>query len=209
MKAEGVRKFDVESDGSPYGASVALQLVSAAQTASLTAMTIPPGTAPAAPAVVYAGLPGPAATHALDAAASAEPHARLFAPSALYDDTFVAGLSAAAQRALTVSAPGIATGKLDAVGRQFVHAFQSRYGHAPAPQAIFGYEAMRALVATLREAGAHAAARATVVTDFRDLKRSASRSALGAYSIDDGDISIARFVFARVSGGRLVPRPAG
>jgi hypothetical protein len=207
MQAEKLTSIDVEHDGSDYGISVAGELSADARRAGIT---VSGGSATsAAKAVFYAGLPGAAATHALDAAASAAPGAKLFAPSALYDDAFVSGLSTAAQQALTVSAPGIPNSSLDAVGRSFVSDFTQRYGHQPAPQAIFGYEAMRAVIATLQKAGAHANARTAVVTDFRSLTRSAGQSALGAYTLRGGDTSIGPFVFARVSNGTLVPAAQG
>ena len=82
-------------------------------------------------------------------------------------------------------------------------ASRTTYGHTPAPQAIFGYEAMAALLADLDTARTAANQRATVVTDFRSLKRTGS--VIGTYSINGGDPSIAPFVFARVRAGQLVP----
>ena len=207
MQAEKLTSIDVEHDGTDYGISVVGELSADARRAGMT-VTATSATS-ATKAVFYAGLPGAAATHALDAAASAAPGAKLFAPSALYDDAFVSGLSTAAQQALTVSAPGIPSGSLDALGRSFVSDFAHRYGHQPAPQAIFGYEAMRAVIAALQKAGAQANARTAVVTDFRSLTRSAGQSALGAYTLRGGDTSISPFVFARVSNGTLVPAAQG
>ena len=174
IQGEGIKTLAIDDDGSQYGASIAQEVRSDASAAGLTVASTTAG----AGAVFFGGLPGTVATHALDAAATAAPHARLFAPSALYDEGFVTS-------------------------------FQSHYHHTPAPQAIFGYEAMRAVIAALRQAGTHAAVRQAVVADFRSLKRSAGQSAIGAYTMHDGDISIAPFVFATVSGGRLVPRAAG
>jgi ABC-type branched-subunit amino acid transport system substrate-binding protein len=205
MKGQGVKKLGISDDASDYGASVAQEVRSDATAAGI-AVT---GLASGADAFFYGGLPGAVATKALDTAASTAPSAKLYASSALYDDAFVGGLSSGAQSALTVSAPGFMPGKLDAVGKSFVTAFKAAYHHTPAPQAIFGYEAMRAIVATLTQAGAHAASRSTVVGDFRQLKRSAADSAIGAYTINGGDSNIASFVFAGVTGGKLVPRAHG
>ena len=209
MKAVGVSSLAVDDDGTPYGIAVAAEVRSAAAAAGLT-VSSGASAGSGAGALLYAGLPGGAATRALDAAASADSHVKLFAASALYDDTFVAGLSSAARAALTVSAPGFLPSGLDPAGRSFASSFRSTYGHAPAPQAVFGFEAMAAVIASLREAGAHAATRQTVVHDFRDLTRSANDSALGAYAINGGDTNLDRFVFAGVgSSGTLVPRAAG
>ena len=100
------------------------------------------------------------ATKALDSAATASPSAKLFAPSGLYDDPFVSGLSAGAQQRLVVSSPGFLPKDLTPAGKTFVSDFNSAYGHQPVPQAIFGYEAMSALLAVLDQAGAQADNRA-------------------------------------------------
>src|SRR5579875_181765 len=202
MQAEKLTSVAVEHDPSPYGTSVADEFDAAARKAGLTVTAGAPTSSTSA--VFYAGLPGAAAVHALDGAAATAGGAKLFAPSALYDDTFVRSLSAAAQHALTVSSPGVPGGALNAIGRRFVSDFTQRYGHRPAPQAIFGYEAMRAVIAALRTAGTKANQRTVVVNDLRNLTRSASDSAVGAYSLRGGDTSLRSFVFARVSGGSLV-----
>ncbi len=82
-------------------------------------------------------------------------------------------------------------------------AFTAAYHHAPAPQAVFGYEAMKAVIAVLQSAGRNAASRAVVVNSFRSLKRTGT--AIGDYTIKGGDSSLAPFVFAHVRSGALVP----
>jgi hypothetical protein len=72
------------------------------------------------------------------------------------------------------------------------------------PQAIFGYEAMSALLYVLDKAGANADQRSTVVNDFRTLKNPPN-SVIGPYSISGGDPSTAPFIFARVRAGKLIP----
>jgi ABC-type branched-subunit amino acid transport system substrate-binding protein len=189
------------SDGSDYAATITHQLradISAGAGLSLV------GSAAGADAVFYGGLPGAAATKALDAAAAASPTATLLGPSALYDTAFVSGLSAGAQSHLYVTAPGLAGATLTPSGRQFAAAFRAATGHAPQPQAIFGYEAMSALLSVLRGAGAHAGSRALVVARFRGLKDRSS--VLGTYSISNGDPTIAPFVLGHLTDGALVAR---
>ena len=106
-----------------------------------------------------------------------------------------------------MSSPGFVSSSLNATGQQFVSAFRSAYGHAPVPQAIFGYEAMSAVLAVLKEAGTGAASRSVVVGDFRALHNRAS--VLGTYSISNGDTTLAPFVFGRPRGGGLVAGAAG
>ncbi|MGI8506131.1 MAG: hypothetical protein ACR2MK_04885 [Solirubrobacteraceae bacterium] len=204
MQDQHLSKLYVSSDGQKYGAAVALEVRQDARSAGMGIVASPT----AADAVFYgASAASPAAragaTRALDQAASASPNAKLFAPSGLYDPAFVSALSPGAQQRLLVSSPGFLPRNLPPAGRTFVSDFTRAYGHAPAPQAIFGYEAMSAVLAVLGQAGSLANNRADVVKDFRGLKDRSS--AIGTYSISGGDPSIAPFVFGRVEGGKLVP----
>jgi ABC-type branched-subunit amino acid transport system substrate-binding protein len=203
MHSVGVSKLSVASDGSPYGASIALEV---RQDAASAGLSIVSGAA-TADAVFYGAGAGAAATKALDQAAVTNSSAKLFGPSGLYDDSFVAGLSAAAQKQLYVSSPGFLAKDLTPTGQQFAAAFAARYGHDPVPEAIFGYEAVIALRHVLTEVGALATNRADVVIAFRTIKNLSSP--LGTFSISGGDTSIAPFVIARPQGGKLVPRTAG
>ena len=202
MHSLGLSKLYVSDDGSPYGASIAAAVRAAAAKQGLTTAS----SAQAADAVFYGGNTPATAIKALGQAA-ASGAAKLFVPSALYSDAFAAGLSAAAQRNLYISSPGFTPSDLTPSGRQFVTAFTSAFGHAPVPEAIFGYEAASALIAVLKDAGSAAGSRATVVKDFRNLHN--RQSVLGTYSISSGDTNIAPFVFGRFRGGRLVATAQG
>jgi branched-chain amino acid transport system substrate-binding protein len=204
MQSLHLTKLYVSSDGQPYGASIADEVRQDAPGHGLTVVSA----ASSADAVFYGGNSSAAATTALDQAAAASPGAKLFAPSALYEDSFAASLSAGAQKNLYVSSPGFASSALPAAGQQFVTSFRSAYGHQPVPEAIFGYEAMSALLAVLKEAGKAAGNRATVVSDFRTLMDPAN-SVVGPFSINGGDTSLASFIFASPESGKLVPRPQG
>jgi branched-chain amino acid transport system substrate-binding protein len=206
MQSLHLTKLYVSSDGQPYGASIADQVSKDAPGSGLT--VLPAASASSADAVFYGGSSTAAATAAVDRYATASPSAKLFVPSALYEDSFAAGLSAGAQKNLIVSSPGFPPSALTAAGQQFVSSFRSTYGHQPVPEAIFGYEAMSALLAVFKEAGKEAGNRATVVSDFRTLKDPAN-SVVGAFSITGGDTSLASFIFASPKGGKLVPRSQG
>jgi branched-chain amino acid transport system substrate-binding protein len=203
MKKLKLTKLFVSSDSSSYGKSIALEIRQNAPSGGLKIVSSAAG----ADAVFYAGAPDQAATGAVDAAAAASPTAKLFAPSAFYDDAWVAGLSAAAQKRLYVSSPGFLPGSYQGTGAAFVSAFRQAYGHQPQPQAVFGYAAMQALIAGLKQAGANANSRADVTNDVLGLKNQSS--ALGTYSLNGGDTNIAPFIFARPVAGKLVPRGAG
>jgi branched-chain amino acid transport system substrate-binding protein len=200
MQALHGSKLYVTSDGTAYGNSVADEVRQDARAAGVTPVSVPSG----ADGIFYGGVEGPQAVQALDRLASANPTARLFAPSALYDETLVAKLSPAAQKNLYVSAPGMTVRGRSAAAKAFASTFQSTYGHAPSPQAVYGYETMAALLAVLKQLGANANSRAQVVARFRGLKD--RQSALGTYSLTNGDTNLAAFVIAHPAGGRLVPR---
>jgi branched-chain amino acid transport system substrate-binding protein len=201
MHALHVSKLYVApGDGTAYGTSVGDEVREDAQAAGVTPVSGPGG----ADGIFYGGVDGPAAAQALDRLAAANPSAKLFAPSALYDDTLVAKLSPAAQKNLYVSAPGLPVAGQDTLAKTFASDFQSAYGHAPQPQAVYGYETMSALLAVLKQLGANANSRAQVVAAFRGLKD--HPSALGTYSLANGDTNLASFVIAHPAGGRLVPR---
>jgi len=203
MHSLGLSKLYIADDGGPYGASIAASVRADATKQGLQVVSAPS----AADAVFYGGNTPAAAVKMLNQAAAAAGSAKLFVPSALYDDAFVAALSAAAQRNLYVSSPGFAPSGLNPAGQQFVTAFRSAFGHAPVPMAIFGYEAVSAVIAVLKEAGSAAGSRATVVQDFRSLHN--RQSVLGTYSISSGDTSIDPFVFGHPRGGRLVATAQG
>jgi branched-chain amino acid transport system substrate-binding protein len=201
MQARGVKRLYVASDGSDYGNALVLALTNDAAGASVTVQHSSSG----ADGAFYAGVSPTAAARAFNQIATAAPSTKLFGPSALASAGFISALSPAAAKQTEISSPGFLPSNLPAGAAQsFVTPFRSSFGHAPAPQAIFGYEAMSAVLAVLKEAGASANNRATVVHDFLTLKN--RQSVLGTYSIDAaGDTNLGPFVISHVSGGQLHP----
>jgi branched-chain amino acid transport system substrate-binding protein len=201
MQARGVKRLYLAGDGSDYGKALLLAVTNDAGGASITLQH----SAGSADGAFYAGTSPSVAAQALNQVAAGTPAIKLFAPSALDEQTFASALSPAAAKQIELSSPGFQTKDLSAqAAQQFQVPFRSTFGHAPAPTAIFGYEAMSAVLAVLREAGAAANNRSTVVNDFFALKN--RQSVLGTYSIDAaGDTNLGPFVFSRVASGRLVP----
>jgi ABC-type branched-subunit amino acid transport system substrate-binding protein len=204
MHAQHATSLFVGNDSSLYGRTVTVEMEQAARSAGLQIASAPA----TAGAIFYgASLGDPAgrtaATQFFDRMAGSAPHARLYAPSGLYEPTFVSGLSSSAQARLYVSSPGFLPADLPAGGKTFATQFARQYGHQPEPPAVFGFEAMSALLATLKEAGSKANQRSTVVSDFRSLKR--TDSPVGSYTISGGDPSLTAFVIARVRNGALAP----
>jgi branched-chain amino acid transport system substrate-binding protein len=203
MKSLGVRTVYVPTDGSEYGRALREAFASRAASAGLTVAS----SDASVDAVFYAGSSAAGATQVFTGAASSNPKAALFAPSALDLNSFATSLPAAAEKNLYVSAPGFTPGDLPPAGQQFESAFKASYGHAPLGQAIFGYAAMSAVIHALQQAGSSATDRSTVVHDFLHITNLST--AVGTISINkNGDVEFAGgapFAFSRVKAGRLVP----
>lgn len=208
MQALGVKRLYVKSDGSPYGDTLGGLITGDATPAGITIASSSSG----ADGVMYAGSSSAGAAQLFDQAVSSSPSVKLFAPSALADDTFAATLSGAAQRDTYISSPGFTAADLPSQASQFAAAFRAAYGHAPSTQAIFGYQAVASVLAAMQKAGGSANSRSDVVHDFFSIKNRDATwpdSAVGSYTIDkSGDITYAGgapFVFSRIRDGALVP----
>jgi len=206
MRALRVRTLYVADDGQAYGRAAALAVRSDAGTALHVVsgpVDVAKVKASGADGVFLATGSYVTAASMFNALAAAQPAIKLFGPSSLADDAFASSLSSAAQRAVRVSAPGFYN-DLDPAGRKFAADFRAAYHHPPAVGAIFGYEAMSAVVASVRQAGAAANRRSEVVRQFFGTRN--RQSVLGTYSMNvNGDTSVAPFVFSRAQAGRLVP----
>lgn len=199
MQALKLGSLYVASDGSDYGRAIAHAVGGDAHAAGITSAA----TAKGAAAVFYGAQSPTAAAKFFNHIASMAPAAKLFGPASLNSGAFTSAISGSVHN-LYVSIPGYLPKDLPATGRDFVSAFRTAYGHAPNVEAIFGFEAMSALLRVLEQAGRHANDRTTVVKDFLSQKR--VPSALGSYSIDSsGNTSLDGFVFAHMRGGKLVP----
>ena len=151
---------------------------------------------------------GTAAARLFNAVAAADPKLKLFGPTGLDNDTFSAQTSPAAQRNVYISSPGFLPADLTQAGRKFVADFRAAEGHDPDQSAIFGYEAMAVVLDTLRRVGKTTpsleANRGDVVKEFFNTKN--RPSVLGTYSVNqNGDISIAPYVFSHFKLSKLVP----
>jgi branched-chain amino acid transport system substrate-binding protein len=200
MQAQHVSKLYVSSDGSQYGRAIA-QAVRADAPAS--SITIAPS-ASGADAIFYGGVSEADAARVFNSAAAGNGAVKLFGPSAIDTPTFAARLSPAASH-VYISSPGLMTKDLSATAKsEFLKPFEDAYHRVPSPRAIFGYEAMSAVLSVLKKAGTSATDRAIVVQDFFAIKN--RDSVLGTYSINaQGDTSLAPFVFSRPVNGKLVP----
>jgi ABC-type branched-subunit amino acid transport system substrate-binding protein len=208
MAALKVQKLYVTDDGSHYGRALAAAVKADAVAGHLTVTADTPSaakfSASGADALFFASALPSVAQSLFTTVAAGRPGVKLFAPSSLADPKFAATLGGGKLN-LYVSSPGFTLRALPAAARDFLRAFEATYHRAALPQAIFGYEAMAAVIDVLKQAGASANDRSTVVKGFFAIKDRAS-SVLGPYSINaNGDTSLSSFVFERLRAGKLVP----
>ena len=172
MQSEHVSSLYVADDGQRYGATLALEVRSAAKPAGLTVS----GSLGSAQGAFFGGSPASAAGRAAALTSSIRPRRRARASSC----SRPRACTTPGSRPRSAPPPNSAWSSPRRASRRascrppasaFTSAFTSAYHHAPAPQAVFGYEAMKAVIAVLQSAGASAASRAAVVTRFRSLKR--------------------------------------
>ena len=216
MRGAGVRRLYVLHDPALYGERLALAVARGAPAAGIAVVKsreadparVNPAdlgvdvVATAADGFLYTGaladsLPGLfAAVHA------AAPRLPLFGPGALAQPVFAAELGPAAAARTRLLAPWPPVSALPAAGRAFARRFRARYGADPAAPAVYGYEAMRLVLAAIRGAGEHGNDRAAVTRAAFAVADGSS--AIGPYAIDgQGDTSARGFAVYAVRDGRL------
>jgi branched-chain amino acid transport system substrate-binding protein len=199
MKALGVKDVYVGDDGSDYGRALADAVSTGAASAGIKLA----GSSAGAGGDFYGAQSPTAAASFFNRVAASDPSAKLFGTSSLDAAAFTRALSASVHN-LYVSIPGFMPKDLTSAGRKFVSDFKAAYGHSPNVEAIFGYEAMDAVLRVLQRERAEAADRTSVIKGF--LSQRDVSGVVGTYSIDSaGDTNLDAFVFARPSGGKLVP----
>jgi branched-chain amino acid transport system substrate-binding protein len=217
MKTEGVRTLAMLGDRELDGGGLADQVSKAAAAQGIT--VIDKGrinalkrnlsghaddiAATGADAFLFAGDSATGAARIVSAVAAAAPDMKLFGPSAVADDSFASEISAAVQRRMRITTPTLPASMLPASAREFRSRFSAEYGRAPAPEALFAYEAARAIIASIGAAGDRGNERGAVIRAFHEIR--GRKSVLGTYSIDhNGDTSLSTFAGNRLRGSRLV-----
>lgn len=214
MQDAGVKRLFLINDGALYGRTLALGVGRAALRAGLQIAdrkTIDPGrtdplklaqdvAASGADSVFFGGVPGDDAEVLLAAIAAATPTAKLFAPNALAVPAVTGELAPPVQAKLMLTVPTLGLRNYPPAAAQFYSRFRERYGREPTFYAIFGYEAMRVVLASIRAAGTDGNRRDLVT---KRLLGSAQRgTVLGDYRISaTGDTSIRVYGAYRLRAG--------
>jgi branched-chain amino acid transport system substrate-binding protein len=215
MRDEGVRRVFLLTDTELSGPSLARRVQSMASehglavAGSLSLIPRPDADRKAVQkvlaahpdAVLYAGLGNPATAALLDGVAGAAPQLKIFTSSGVAASDMAGKLHAAAPRTYVVS-PALGLAAYPPAARRFARAFRSRYGRAPGPYAVLGYEAMRVVLHAMAGAGKRANHPEAVIRAFFGTRD--RRSVLGTYSIDpNGDTTLRGFGGYRVRRGSL------
>ncbi|MEA2371047.1 MAG: branched-chain amino acid transport system substrate-binding protein [Solirubrobacteraceae bacterium] len=131
-------------------------------------------------AVLFGGVPGPAAEALWQALHAAAPRVKLFAASSLATPGFVAVAGPAAPQTY-VTSPVLELNRYPPAAQQVLRQYQAAFHTPGTAYSLYGYEAMSAILAAIRLAGPLGSDRATVVREFFSLRD--RDSVLGRYSI--------------------------
>lgn len=156
-------------------------------------------------AVFYAGDSHEAVVRLWQDLSVADPAWKLFVPGSIADPSFVEQIGPAAGSTF-VTRPLLGLRAYPPAAQRFALRFAKEYGAVPLPEALYGYEAMRALLAAAGEAeqaaGAGPLERVAVRDAFFGLRREGT--VLGDYEIaNSGDTSLQQFGAFRIENGRL------
>lgn len=219
MRQRGVRRLAILTDEDPSGRALAVNLRPKARAAGIAVVVrdeIDEHATRHDDAIAHVREAG--ADAALDATGArpgaarlwrelnaAVPTLQLYAPATLADASFVAALGPAAGAA-HVTQPIYEPLEGGPAAQRFIRAFRRAYGHVPAAQARYGYEAMRGVLAAIRRAEGgtadNAITRGAVVRAY--FETSTRDGVLGPYAIDaDGDTTLDRWGAFRVVDGEL------
>ncbi len=140
-------------------------------------------------AVLLGGSPGPGAAALWQALHQAAPKVKLFAASSLVTPAFIAATGSAAAETY-VTSPVLDLNQYPPAAHAVLTAYATAF-HAPGTAySLYGYEAMSAVLSSIRLAGPLGSDRAAVVRAFFGLRNHAS--VLGTYSITPtGDTTLA------------------
>ena len=150
-------------------------------------------------AMVFSGVADDNAVQIFNAAHRASPDMTLIGTAGVAEATFTRHLDAGAAQRTLIMDPALPNTAYTPTGKAFVAAFTSRYGRPPGRYGVFGYEAMKVILAAIDQGRGDRTA--TVDAFFATRNRD---SVLGRYSIDSkGDTTLSTYGVWRVRHGQL------
>jgi branched-chain amino acid transport system substrate-binding protein len=134
---------------------------------------------------------------------AANPSMKLFGPDGVAETPFTTKLSPSVQKMVYVTNPTLDPKLYPPAAQEFFKTYKQKYGKAPEPYAIYGYEAMKVALLAIQNAGDKGNDRQAVIDAFFKIKD--RNSVLGKYSIDkNGDTTLTDYGADRVQKGQLV-----
>ena len=216
MKDQGVKRSYLVNDRSLYGAGIAYQVAEKARdqgvavaaneaidaervdTRALATKVASSG----ADAVFYGGAMGSQVVELWRALLARSPQIKLFGPASLADAAFAKAIGPAG-RSTFLTSPAFDPRLYPPAGQEFFKDFSDAYAREPDAQAIYGFEAMSAVLEAIKSTEEQGNDRGAVIDAFFATKN--RESVLGTYSIDEnGDTTLADYGAYRVEGGSLV-----
>jgi branched-chain amino acid transport system substrate-binding protein len=217
LRALGVRRVYVLSDQDPFDSPLAAIVAADARAAGIEALgsdtlTIAPGAnftgevakvaASGAQAVFVSATATAQAARLCGELHNAMPRLSLLASSAMRGSVFTANLGAA-EAASTVASPALPARFYPASAQRVLRQYRRQFGEAAEPSALYGYEAMSAVLAAIRAAGKHGDDRHAVID--RLLATRDRHSVLGTYSMSaSGEATLSKYAIDRIAHGRPV-----
>jgi branched-chain amino acid transport system substrate-binding protein len=133
---------------------------------------------------------------------SADPQLLLLGSSSLLNESFTSQLAGAASQTY-LTTPVLADGLYPDSGQAVLAGYRRAFGREAGPYALYGYEAMSAVLEAIRRAGARGNRRQSVIDSFFSTPE--HDSVIGRYAIRaDGETTYSEYGVDRVRQGRAV-----
>jgi branched-chain amino acid transport system substrate-binding protein len=130
------------------------------------------------------------------------PSLKLFGPDGVAESAFSEKVGSAVEKQAYITNPTLDPKLYPPAAQEFFKTFEEKFGKAPEPYAIYGYEAMKLALLAIQNAGDKGNDRQAVIDAFFQIKD--RESVLGKYSIDEnGDTTLSDYGANRIEDGAL------
>jgi branched-chain amino acid transport system substrate-binding protein len=216
MKDNGVTKLYILNDKEVYGKGLADQVADKAKAAGIQVLGnegIDPKAAnyralagkiksSGANGMFFGGITDNNGVQVFKDVNAVNPTTKLFGPDGVAESAFSTKLGSAVEKQTYITNPTLDPKLYPPAAQKFFTEYKSKYGKTPEPYAIYGYEAMNAVLEAIKNAGDKGNDRQGVIDGFFGIKN--RQSVLGTYSIDEnGDTTLTDYGGNRIKGGQL------
>ena len=219
MKEDGCTKVQLTNDKEVYGAGLAKNIESSAESQGLEIISneaidknaanyrslASKAKGAGADCFIFSGITANNAVQLYKDFSAALPDAKLYGPDGVAESGFAdpkeGGIPAEVASKVQVSVATLSPDEYPPEGQEFFQQFEEKYGEPnPDPYAIYGYEAMRLALDAIERSGD--GAKENIVAALFDTKD--RQSVLGTYSIDEnGDTTLTDYGIYKIEDGEL------